>query len=225
MTLAVMVPSRGRPDNIEALCAAWSATMVGTTELYVLVDEEDPCCQDYTRLHLPSNVQVLVGEGRRRLGEWLNYYAPILAVDHGIVGFMGDDHRPRSIGWPTTVLVAMPAGGVVYGNDLVQGPNLPTAVFMDARIVRALGHFVLPGQIHLWMDNYWKTLGEQLGTLRYLPECVIEHVHPLTGKVAWDEGYAEANSASNWENDERIYKEWVAHQMPADIAKVREALR
>jgi hypothetical protein len=221
--IAVIVPSRGRPQNIAQLIEAWSKSAPGTAQLHVVVDDDDPCEQDYTRLQMPVNGVLHVIE-RRRLGGTLNHLAPIVAEHAAIVGFMGDDHRPRTIGWPTRVAAAMCGGGVVYGDDLIQGPALPTAVFLDAEIVRTLGYFVLPGQIHLFMDNYWKTLGEQLGTLRYLPDVVIEHVHPLAGKAKWDDGYTQANSAANWDNDELVYKEWMAYQMPADVAKIRAAL-
>jgi len=224
--IAVVVPSRGRPGNIAALIEAWRTTSHGYATLDVVVDEDDPCVDEYTRLDLPGGDTWVIEP--RRLGGALNYVCPQIAEREHVdmVGFMGDDHRPRSDGWDIVIdtagMDAPPA--VVYGNDLVHGPGLPTAVFMDARIVRTLGHFVLPGQIHLWMDNYWKTLGEQLGTLRYLPDVVIEHVHPITGKAEWDEHYIANNAHAVWENDERIYKEWVATQMPADIARVKAAL-
>jgi hypothetical protein len=149
-----------------------------------------------------------------------------VAKNYDVVGFMGDDHRPRTLDWDHTIaaIAKREPGSVIYGNDLIQGAALPTAVFMDARIVRALGWFVVPGMTHLFMDNLWKTLGEQLGTLRYLPEIVIEHVHPIAGKAEWDDGYREANDGAVWEHDEAIYNEWIAFQMPADIATIKAAL-
>jgi hypothetical protein len=220
----VLVPTRGRPDNIVALMKSWEATSSGIADLILSVDWDDPKRNEYPEsIDLPSWAKVHYGP-RRRLGGTLNKLAPAVADLYDVVGFMGDDHRPRTEDWDGQIYQHASAGRVVYGDDLVQGPNLPTAVFLDSRIVKTLGHFVLPGQIHLWMDNYWKTLGEQLGALRYLPEVVIEHVHPITGAVPWDEGYIDANTSSNWENDERIYKEWIATQMPADIKALKAAL-
>jgi hypothetical protein len=37
---------------------------------------------------------------------------------------------------------------------------------------------------------------------------VIEHVHPLAGKAAWDEGYHRANGEETVEHDKRAYDEW-----------------
>lgn len=223
MSMAVIVPSRGRPQNIKALIEAWKATG-SEVALIICVDADDPEIAGYEAIDRPAWAFLLTSRVRRRLGQWLNDVAPMAATQHDIVGFMGDDHRPRTGGWQVYVERAAVDGGVVYGNDLIQGANLPTAVFMDSRIVRTLGWFVVPGMTHLFMDNLWKTLGEQLGTLRYLPDVIIEHVHPIAGKAEWDQGYTEANAGHVWEHDEALYKEWMAHQMPADIAKIWAAL-
>lgn len=227
MSMAVIVPTRGRPDNARRLIDAWTETRADLgAHLYLCVDGDERDL--YADLPVDDDhVSLVVGPDRRRLGPWLN----AMAVDvddeqHGyqVIGFMGDDHLPRTADWVDRILEAMVPGGVVYGNDLIQGAALPTAVFMDARIIRTLGWFVLPGMTHLFMDNLWKTLGEQLGTLRYLPDVIIEHVHPIAGKAEWDAGYREANDGAVWEHDEAIYREWVAFQMPADIARIKAAL-
>lgn len=230
--MAVLVPSRGRPKNVARLIREWDLRQDYDTKLVIAVDSDDPRLPEYEALEL-DGAQLVVG-GRRRLGGTLNALAPLLAglpwgdwlpsVAYDIVGFMGDDHVPRTPAWDHQVRAAMVPGGVVYGNDLIQGAALPTAVFMDSRIIRTLGWFVVPGMTHLFMDNLWKTLGEQLGTLRYLPDVIIEHVHPIAGKAEWDAGYVEANDGAVWEHDEAIYREWVAFQMPADIAKIKAAL-
>lgn len=221
VSMAVIVPSRGRPQNVVALIEAWSAPEAA---LIICVDEDDPEFPAYEAIERPAGAFLLTSRIRMRLGEWLNAAIPLAATQHDIVGFMGDDHRPRSDEWDFHVIEAMVPGGVVYGNDLIQGANLPTAVFMDSRIVRTLGWFVIPGMTHLFMDNLWKTLGEQLGTLRYLPDVIIEHVHPLKFPELHDVGYAEANAPEVWQHDKAIYDEWVAFQMPVDIAKIRAAL-
>lgn len=229
--MAVIVPSRGRPRNIEALIEAWGETWVGdntTARLIVAIDTDDPEFDRYIKpADTPSWVDVWWMEPRRRLGGTLNYIASFAAERFGFVGFMGDDHRPRTNSWDFLVEEAMKdtPGGVVYGDDLIQHAALPTAVFLDSRIVSTLGYFVPPGATHLYLDNYWKLLGEQLGTLRYLPDVVIEHVHPIAGRPdLWDAGYAEVNSDAMYDADHAVFQEWVAFQMPDAIAKIKAAL-
>lgn len=236
--IAVLVPTRGRPANVAALIEAFDSTNSGLAELVFAIDDDDPTFEETIAVLDQREMNTLIVDERRRLGGTLNEWAPKLAESFDIVGFMGDDHRPRTQGWDAAIAAAMKihrvetmegdswliGGGIVYGNDLVQGRNLPTAVFIDSRVIRTLGHFVLPGQTHLFMDNYWKRLGEELGLLQYLSDVVIEHVHPVTGKVPWDDHYAANNDRAVWDHDEAIYNTWVADRMAADVAAIKEAL-
>lgn len=112
------------------------------------------------------------------------------------VVFMGDDHRPRTKGWDLTYLtkLALLGTGIVYGNDLLQGPNLPTQVAITSDIIRRIGYIAPPDLKHLYMDNYWKDLGEGADCIRYLPDVIVEHLHPVAGKAAWDDNYARVNA-------------------------------
>lgn len=232
--IACIVPSRGRPGNIVELIEAWSDTITGDVGsgiafLVVCVDDDDPTLAGYQAIELPPWCSMMVGK-RLRLGGTLNAASGIFARHTPIVGFMGDDHRPRTIGWDRRIAEALVPGidgpplGIAYGNDLIQGKMLPTAVFMDSRIVRTLGWMVYPGMTHLFFDNLWKRLGEELGTLTYLDDVVIEHCHPLAGKAEWDDGYAEVNSDATWDHDQLLYVEWVQQHMATDIARLKAVL-
>lgn len=234
--MAVIVPSRGRPQNVARLIQAWVDTET-TAELVVAVDADDPTLDEYTRalVGTPVHVDMVVGP-RRRLGGTLNelapYYAGLPWKDYfqrpacDVIGFMGDDHVPRTLGWDHAVQMASNVDGraVVYCNDLIQGAALPTAVFLGSTIVRALGYFVPPGAVHLYLDNFWLLLGQKLGTLRYLPDVIIEHMHPLAGRAEWDERYAEVNTDELYASDRLIFEAWQRDEMPAALARVRAEL-
>lgn len=224
--MIVIVPSRGRPHNIAELIEAWKATNA-TAHLWVWVDEDDPTVDEYRAIELPLWASLTVGP-RLRLGPTLNLVAQFAVIHADVVGFMGDDHRPRTVGWDQRLFDAAtapaPLPGIAYGNDLVQGENLPTAVFLDAWVVHALGYMVPPGMTHLYLDDFWKLLGQRLGTLTYLPDVVIEHCHPTAGTAKNDAGYAEVNHPSMYAHDKAIFDEYVATRLDADVAKLR-ALR
>jgi hypothetical protein len=184
------------------LQAAFYATRGIDTEILFCVDEDDPRGVEYAALG-PNDY--VVGP-RLRLGGTLNYYANMYADDHGFIGFMGDDVIPRTMAWDVHVISAAPENGVVYCNDGHQGPNLPTAVFMDSEVIKKLGYMVLPGMTHLFIDNYWKELGTRLGTLTYLDHVQLEHMHPSAGKGVSDYVYEEANANHVWDADEALLK-------------------
>jgi hypothetical protein len=210
--ITVITPSRGRPQNIVELVAAWEATRTGDSILEVIVDDDDSHLAEYQQV-AALNARwwwALTVGPRRRLGPTLNDLAPLRA-QHGHVGFMGDDHRPRTVGWDARIdntLDVLPLG-VVYGDDLIQRQNLPTAVFLHQDLVTRLGFMVPPRQIHLYLDDFWKLLGERLGTLTYCPDVVIEHLHPTAGTAPPDAGYAEANSGEMYAADGARFRQFV----------------
>jgi len=219
MTMLVLCPSRGRPEKAHELLATFQVTKaLPNTLLAFIVDDDDPTAEAY-----PAGSYV-VPRGRPGMADALNRIATLECGKHDIIGFVGDDHRFRSQGWDRRIEQALDIGGFAYGNDLFQGPNLPTAVFISGRIVEKLGWFCPPAQKHLYLDNAWKLLGERSGSLHYLPDVIIEHMHPAAGKAEWDEGYVRVNSVAMYDEDRIAYESWVLHSSEADISKVRAAL-
>lgn len=213
--LTVIVPSRGRPHNISRLMQGWADTEA-TAILAVVCDDDDPELSGY-----PGDVQVVE---RKRLGPTLNEVA--LSVTTPYVGFMGDDHLPRTQRWDEAICAALSelGTGIVYGDDGLQHEALPTAVFMTTNIVQALGYMVPGGLVHLYVDNAWKDWGQRADCLCYLPEVRIEHLHPANGKAPHDAGYAESNSGARDAADKSLYQAYVSSQLENDVAKIR-ALR
>jgi hypothetical protein len=113
--------------------------------------------------------------------------------------------------------------GVSYGDDLLQGANLPTAVTMSAEIVRRIGYMVPPVLVHMYMDNFWRDFGVKIGNLQYRPDVVIEHMHYLAGKAVNDLQYQEVNAAHVYEKDRLAYEDYQKTQMEADAMLVLRA--
>ena len=82
----------------------------------------------------------------------------------------------------------------------------------------------LPGAKHLYFDNTWRVLGDEVGALYYMPDVVVEHMHPSVGKAEWDEGYKRVNSSDTYEHDAQAFAAWVNGPAKEDIARVKEAL-
>lgn len=220
--LLIIVPSRGRPHNIAALHDAWSATTTGAAGLLVAADEDDPTLPDYDRVCAERGIELTVGP-RLRMVPTLNAVALERAPHHFAVGFMGDDHRPRTVGWDAHYLAALRTlgTGYVYGNDLLAGERLPTQVAMTSDIVQTLGAMVPAPVRHLFADNTWWDLGHAIDRIRYMPDVIVEHLHPIAGKVESDAGYEEVNHPDAAEEDRRVYAHWYANQMSADVQKLQ----
>jgi hypothetical protein len=225
VSILVIVPTRGRPDNAKRLADAFESTVARQNgvrvDLVFAVDADDPELSGYLDHTTEYNWWTISGP-RLRMAGTLNMVAIEYAGQYDIVGFLGDDHLPQTVDWHRNIARAMKPGGIVYGNDLIQGPNLPTAVFLDARIIRKLGYMVPGGFVHLFLDNVWRTWGERAGTLTYLPDTIIEHLHPIAGKAEYDDQYAEVNSNAVWTADEKRFNEYRdSGELDADVEKIR----
>lgn len=209
--MLVIVPTRGRPENVARLEQAIKDTDTTRADFLYVVDHDDPEAGEYARMGLN---RLTIIHDRLRLGGTLNWAARKYADLYDAIGFMGDDHLPRTEHWDLRILDALDVGThgrtprVVYGNDLLQGENLPTAVFLHSRIVTALGYMVPPGMVHLYLDNFWRELGQSLNGLVYLPDVVIEHMHPAAGKADWDDRYAEVNAPAVDTSDKAKFLEY-----------------
>lgn len=225
--LVVIVPSRGRPAAAVELADAFQATCQANTELVFAVDDDDPTRDGYVAAqmaHRWASVAVLrdptnmVGALNRAAALFANRGTSAFAI-----GFMGDDHRPRTVGWDKEYLDALRevGTGIVYGDDLYQGDKLPTQCAMTADIVRELGYMCPPTLRHMYVDNFWMDLGSQADCLYYLPDVVIEHMHPVAGKAEWDEGHKRVNAREVYDADALAYDQYGRERFADDLDKVR----
>src|SRR6201991_783191 len=129
--MRVIGPSRGRPQNIAALMSSWYETEAEAT-LLVAVDDDDPELAGYEDLFNTAHdkrYELVVGP-RLRMAGTLDMVAMSRVnsdkvLDTDIIGFMGDDHRPRTPHWDRDIEAVFKQWShcVVYGNDLLQGMN------------------------------------------------------------------------------------------------------
>jgi hypothetical protein len=211
--LLVIVPSRSRPESVEEMREAFYGNGTGRADLMFATDDDQP--------PYPNYPGILYRRGPRlRMCGTLNATAVEWAPNYKYIGFLGDDHRPRSYAWDVSVIDALENHNVVYGNDLLQGENLPTAVFLRSEIVQKLGYMAPPSLIHLYLDNFWLELGRAT-SIKYLPNVIIEHMHPAIGKAEWTESYREVNDQALYNTDELAFKQYMETQFAADLEKLR----
>lgn len=210
--LVVIVPSRGRPDAALQLTETVVDTrQVSTTRVVFAVDHDDPFLSTYRDV---ASVHPDVSSVEAVRGGWmvaaLNEAATIVTSDPAVtaVGFMGDDHRPRTAGWDAAYLSALDqlSAGIVYGNDLLQYDFVPTQCAMTADIIRALGWMAHPTLKHMYVDTLWRDMGRAAGRLTYLPDVVVEHLHYLNNKSVEDDGYRRVNAPSVYQADELAFR-------------------
>jgi hypothetical protein len=234
--LAVLVPSRGRPENIRRLIGAWDFTNAwDVADLIVIADSDDPEIGAYRSIWAEDDAL----PGRLiEMATWmpmvhkLNLVAKDVAEGWGTeeppfaLGFAGDDHVPQTISWAKRYLAVLHelGSGMVFGDDGYQGSNLSTEWAVTADAVRALGRMVPAPVEHMYCDNSMMDLFGGAGALVHLPEVRIEHMHPIANKAPTDEQYKRVNHRDQFRVDKRSYDSWRGNGMLRNIAAVR-ALR
>lgn len=224
---AILTPSRNRVENVKRLAKAFEDTQA-RADLWIIIDESEWHRKAYEEAAQEYDFGLLaVDNNSSGMAKPLNMAAEILMDDetydrYEYFGFMGDDHVPRTPFWDYSLTLALPynRAGIVYGNDLLQGGNLPTACIMTRSIVDALGGMVQPKAKHLYLDNFWKQLGTDLGSLHYRAEIIIEHMHPVARKANMDEDYARVNSQDMYEHDRQVYEEFINSKEYADLVAI-----
>jgi hypothetical protein len=236
--LLIIVPSRGRPAAVEQVARAWRDTRAFCRAvLEFALDRDDPEYGAYQdALARVRADQPEAGLLDVTFDRWLPMVHKLNAAAAAAVagprppmavGFAGDDHRPRTHGWAGRHLaeLARLGTGIVYGNDLHRGAELPTQWAMTVDIVATLGRMVPAPVEHQFCDRSVLDLGRALDRIRYLPDVIIEHMHPAAGKAEMDSGYEAVNCKAQFLADQARYERWQDGGLLDDLFAVRQVAR
>lgn len=225
--LAVLVPTRSRPQNIKPIVDAWHLTgAFGVADLVFVYDYDDMQRAQYDAvLRRMPELRTLSIPAWKPLVPKLNDAALLYAThyDYSAIAFMGDDHLPRTPMWAHS-LIQNHAGNrnwIWYGPDGFQDQRLPTWWSMDTRIIRTLNGMVPAPVQHLYCDNAVKVLGEKAGCLGYDERILVEHMHPLVGKGQMDAQYERVNREQQYSRDGEAFRRWVREQADRDATLIR----
>lgn len=214
MTLGILLPTRGRPDNLARFIAATEST-AEDFHLYIRLDWDDPAAPAYDEVigRPPPHITVTHGS-RIFFGPSLNELAAHAERD-GVshVGMFGDDVVPVTEGWDTRLVEGLGDDlGVAYGDDGLRrkhAPDLPTHYITQTEVYRRLGYLAPPTIRHLFLDNVARDIGRWLKNFVYVP-VKINHLHPWQeGEHLHDSTYAEGGrNADIRRADQMAYIQW-----------------
>jgi hypothetical protein len=216
--ILVIVPTRNRNTQHKEFAETFLKNSVASDLVFVLDQDNE---KTYDRL--PGVMYKIHNTQSRGLCEPLNHTAVAYADQYSYIGFMGDDSRPRTFRWDQLMLDEMKKKplSVAYGNDLLQGKKLPTAILMSSVIIQKLGYMAPPTLRHQWSDLFWLDLGQKLGTLTYFPNIIIEHLHHSVGKSSTDQTYIDATNRLIRRHDRDAYKKYYQEHFAKDIEKLK----
>ena len=220
-TNLVIIPSRSRPNNIDRIVKSLKRNS-HISDILVVLDGDDPI--PYQHL---QGVMYETFTPRLFTVPKINRAANIYADQYETITFLGDDqviHTPR---WD--VILNEPLQwkgyGISYGDDGFQGERMCTSVMMTTNIIKALGHMGLPTLKHLYVDNFWMTIGQELESFWYFPYVSWEHLHYLNNKAEKDLTYLEGNSPERYFEDGLAFEQWLNGDGKSnDVARLKQML-
>lgn len=215
----MLVPSRGRPDNIRRLVAAFDETCTADTRLIVGLDMDDPQLLEYLDV-IPMHVHPVVLSDLRQVVAWTNRLAAGFGDEAHNLGMIGDDNVPRTKGWDTRVCESLVNHNFCFGDDLNPGRpagSLCCHVFMRSEVVYQLGYAGPPSLRHMYVDDVWMAWG-QATSIEFLSDVVIEHLHPSAEK-ATDDAVYEASLACV-DEDARAFHAYCRDGLGRDIRRL-----
>jgi hypothetical protein len=217
MKLGMLIPSRGRPQNITRLWQAMQETCTADTDLIVGLDTDDPTWSRY-----PVGPTYYLEEGISYVTPWVNELARRTQGTYTAIGHFGDDNVPVTKGWDTRVLEALDETPFAFADD--QYPRDPGSlschIFMRSEVADTLGYMGPPEISHMYVDVAWMAWCVSCG-YKYLSDVLIPHHHYTLG-AAHDETYARsyAQTAVNLQAWHAYSRREGPGGLNADIAKL-----
>jgi glycosyltransferase involved in cell wall biosynthesis len=225
MKISMILPSRGRPQNLDRLYKSVleTASNPEEVELCIRIDKDDPASLQ-AELWSAANVRQVIDD-RRTLSILWNEAA---AVATGSILLLCDDELVlRTPGWDATIWTLFEASSdkilLAYGQDGIQNERLATYPFVHRRWVETLGYFCPPyfecDHNDSWLDAVARAIGRRV----HLPLLHLEHMHPIAGKAEWDTTHKERQARGLAQNAPKIFAS-KAGERKADAEKLRAIL-
>lgn len=178
----ILVPTRGRPENIKRLIDGYKATQA-SLPVTLLLDEDDPFLSDYWKLlqEAPNwygYVGIETGKGILAL---INEFF-LKNRDLDWYGLLSDDVVPKTLSWDIALRDTCLEYDISWANDSFakrggEGAMLACHPFISGRFCRFLNFISYPGFFHGYVDLLWTLAGYMISAAKgYRENVVIEHI-------------------------------------------------
>ena len=188
------------------------------SRLVAYVSTEDPKIEEYKKLILPERTSIEYGP-KKTMVQVLNYFSCEKYREYNYYSEVNDDHVFVTPGWDIAMMKAIDKKyngmSIAYGKT----ESLPTATMHGAKLVHGLGYFFPPIYEHMLVDFWIIEVNIATDIMVYLPDVVVDHLHPVFKKGVWDDTYQDGeNELNRISND--IHKNWMIKNKNDDIQKI-----
>jgi hypothetical protein len=221
--IALILPIRyageNRKKRLKDAINSWHRQSEGLSDLHVIIDDDNVEVFDF--LYSVKEIEsITVQSAENTLMQKLNTIALDIASNYKYMAFTADDIVFETP-WESkfaNYLRSVPYG-VVYANDTIHGKNLPTHPCVSSNLVTALGFFGCPAVAHNYFDNFWMSVGTELGYIQYFDDVIMKHMHPLANRAPQDELSVKVLNLMHSDGDG--YAKYMSENFTEDIEKIK----
>ena len=221
--IAIVLPVRdggtGRFKRLQNCLDSYLEFTENLSEINVILDEDDLINYEY--LDNYKFITKHIAPAGLTLMQKINTISLSLAEEYRYIAFIGDDIVFKTK-WESEFIseLSKTTNGLVYGNDLHQERNLATHPCITSNMIKAVGFYGCPAVEHNFFDVYWLEIVRLAGTVKYLPNVIMEHMHPNAGKNSYD--YISVKINNKLVSDQQRYKDYMLENKMSDIIKIKE---
>jgi glycosyltransferase involved in cell wall biosynthesis len=224
--ISILSPTRKRPNNVTRLVNSIVDTVndLRNVELLVYIDDDDE--ESIPALSAAAErINVNAVQGNKLIGSQMyNELAKLAQGD--IIMFAADDIVFKTKNWDVVVDVQFNAIEdkilFIYGNDGFQNGRIGTHGFIHRYWMELVGYVLPPKLASSYTDEWVTELAERAGRKLYLPDLIIEHLHPAAGKAPNDETYTKRIEVAG---DLAAYYKSLEPERIRDAAKLKEFIK
>lgn len=212
----IILPTMGRPHNIERFIQAYRDTKAVTPVLLVL-DAGDSKRGEYELIILPPQFSKIYAEPGTSVPNCQNIgYA--INQDKDFYGLVGDDCVPESDHWDVILGEACMPNKIAWGDDELQRTGLVGHPFVGGELIRKMGYIAHPAFNHYFTDTVLRNIVVMMNCGIYFPDVKMPHYHHMNGRAPMDETYSSKGSI---ERDHAVYDEFNRTEFPNVIARLK----
>lgn len=225
--LALLLPTRGRPDNLirfynSAMETAAYPEQVG---VFVAIDDDDDSYDEM--FDSPPMNMTLFKVKRQTLSKYWNDCYEKAKDDYVIFGHMGDDIVFQTEGWDSIIRSKFndveDKIAFVFGDDgSPHNGKFGTHGFIHKRWVDTVGYFVPPYFSSDYNDTWLNDVAKAIGRHIHVP-ILTEHMHPDFDKAEFDKTHQERVERHKRDNVGQLYDS-LADERERDISLLGDVI-
>lgn len=245
MKIALMCPTRNRPNKLITLLASILTTATHHNIIIVLgIDDDDPVKDIYYKLktNLPTMIQLVEFKNKGKfLGlspMWNEMVKQVNSpMESVIYAMIGDDMIFKTKDWDAKIIEEFQKGPedkliMVHCNDGMRGPGnkyqnvqpFPVNFFVHENYVKTVGYFVEPYVINIHQDTWCDAIFTNLKRKIYRHDILIKHLHfsETNGKMDQVSDNLEALRKGIWDNNDWAIQ--YKSEFEQELNKLRKAI-